>query len=295
MRLLQRVCLLASMGLLFCLPLQASPQVVVSIKPLHDITLAVMEGVGTATLLVPSGASPHTYALAPSQAKALYEADLIVWIGPSLETFLIQPLERRKSGSRLLTLLEMPGMTLYPAQNTQDHQHGPLDPHLWLDPLNMIDYANQLAKALGELDPENKQRYSHNAKQTNERLILLDQSLKKKLAPIQSSPIMVFHDAYQYFQKRYQLNVVGTILLRPDVLPSVSRLLEIQQTLKSEKVQCIFSEPQFKPAIVERLIANTQVKHGVMDPLGPPSPVGLPGYEGLLNQLANSILGCIVS
>jgi len=282
------------LSMMICLPLYAAPNVVVSIKPIHDITLAVMEGVGTPTLLVPSGASPHTYALAPSQAKALYEADLIVWVGPGLETFLTQPLLRRKADSTLLTLLEMPGMTLYPAQGNEAHEHGPIDPHLWLDPLNMINYASHLAETLGKIDPANQQGYQTNAKQVIQELTLLDQSLSKKLRPVESNPIMVFHAAYQYFQKRYHLNVVGTLVLRPDTLPSVSRLLEIQQTLKSAKVQCIFSEPQFKPAIVERLVATTNVRHGVMDPLGSPSPVGLAGYETLLNNLADSILGCIL-
>jgi zinc transport system substrate-binding protein len=281
--------------LILTFPLYAAPKVVVSIKPIHDITLAVMEGVATPTLLVPAGSSPHTYALAPSQAKALYEADLIGWVGPSLETFMTQPLARRKADSTLLTLLEMPGMTLYSAQSSDGHNHGPTDPHLWLDPLNMMNYATHLAQTLGKLDPENTARYADNAKRTNDKLKLLNQSITDKLQPVRSSPLMVFHDAYQYFQKRYQLNVVGTIVLRPDTLPSVAHLLEIQQTLKSAKVQCIFSEPQFKPAIVERLVDSTEVKDGIMDPLGSPSPVGLAGYEALLNNLADSILGCIVS
>lgn len=278
-----------------CLPLYAAPKVVVSIKPLHDLTLAVMEGISTPTLLVPSGASPHTYALAPSQAKALYEAELIIWVGPSLETFLARPLERRRPDSRLLTLLDFPGMQLYPIQTSQEqdhHHHGPIDPHLWLDPLNMMTYVQELTRVLSQLDPANQRQYTANAALLTSEIKQLNQSLKEKLAPVSNTPIMVFHDAYQYFEKRYDLNVVGTITLQPEIAPSVSRVLEIQQTLKSGKVQCIFSEPQFKPALVERLTSSMQIKHGVLDPLGSSSETGLAGYQALLNNLADSFLSC---
>jgi zinc transport system substrate-binding protein len=280
--------------LFFWLPLFAAPQVVVSIKPIHDVTLAVMEGAGTPTLLVPPGTSPHNYALAPSQAQALYQADLIIWIGPSLETFLTQPLNRRKKDSTLLTLLDTPNMILYPIGEKENaHEHGPIDPHLWLDPVNLIHFTSQLASTLSTLDPQHAKLYQTNAQRTIKHLLTLDQTLSQQLKGAHHQPIMVFHDAYQYFSKRYGLDVVGTVVLRPDVMPSVSRVLQIQDTLKSKKVTCIFTEPQFKPAVVERLVANTQIKVGVLDPLGSPSPSGLLGIEALFNNLSKGVTGCL--
>lgn len=279
--------------LLFPLALFAAPKVVVSIKPIHDLTLAVMEGTGAPVLLVPPGASPHNYALAPSQAKVLYEADLIVWVGPGLEQFLTQPLEQRKKDSTLLTLTKIPGMTLYPTHAQETQEHGPIDPHLWLDPTNLMVYTRDLAATLAKLDPEHAQLYQANSAKVLAALKSLDARLKTDLAPIKDKPIMVFHDAYQYLSKRYGLNVVGTVLLNPEVMPSVARVLEIQQTLKSKQVQCIFTEPQFKPAIVERLVTGTSVHTGILDPLGAPTPVGVPGIEALFNHLSNSLTGCL--
>jgi zinc transport system substrate-binding protein len=279
--------------LIISAPLFAAPRVVVSIKPIHDVTLAVMEGAGTPTLLVPSGASPHNYALAPSQAKALYQADAIIWIGPGLETFLTQPLNQRKKDSVLMTLLDIPTMTLYPTSGAETHEHGSIDPHLWLDPTNLMQYASALAHTLSKLDPEHATLYQNNAQRTIKHLLTLDQTLNQQLKPSHDHPIMVFHDAYQYFSKRYGLDVVGTVVLRPDVMPSVSRILQIQDTLKSKKVTCIFTEPQFKPAVVERLVANTKIKIGILDPLGSPSPTGLLGIEALFNNLSKSVTGCL--
>lgn len=278
---------------LLTLPVFAAPKVVVSIKPIHNIALAIMEGVGTPTLLVPPGASPHNYALAPSQAKALQEAHVIVWVGPELETFLSQSLQRRQPKATVLTLLKLPGMTIYPASGVDEHHNDTLDPHLWLDPLNLITYASALTDTLVKLDPDNAKRYQANASHTIAQLKTLDAKIMKELTPIQSTPIMVFHNAYQYFEKRYQLDIVGTVVLRADTSPSVARILSVQEQIKTHNVQCIFTEPQFKPAIVDRLRAETDINIGVLNPLGPASPSGLPGTQALFNDLAGSIVACV--
>lgn len=287
------LCLLAFL----CLPAFAAPKVVVSIKPLHDIALAIMDSAGTPTLLVPPGASPHHYALSPSQAAALYQANVIVWVGPSLETFLTAPLEQRSDSTKVLSVLDTPGMTLYPMRGNRggddhEHDHGDTDPHLWLDPRNLIAYASQLATTLSALDPENAELYASNLEVLTEELTELDQNVQKTLAPVKSVPLMVFHDAYQYFEKHYGLNIVGVVLPRPDRVPSASSVFDIKQRLKSQNVQCIFSEPQFLPAIVERLVVDTNIRHGVLDPLGDPTPIGLDGTKALFNNLAKNIVAC---
>lgn len=281
----------------FALPLFATPQVVVSIKPLNDITLAVMKGVGSSTLLVPSNVSPHAYSLAPSQALALTQADLIVWVGPELETFLSSSLERRKPQSKLLTVLDMPGVTVYPARQDEllghHHGQGSRDPHLWLDPENLKAYALDLAETLSVIDPTHAATYKANAQEVKKFLTALNHKVATQLAPVQDRPLMVFHDGYQYLEKRYHLDIRGVILEQPDSMPSVFKILEIQHTLKADHIQCIFREPQFKPAIVDRLVEHARVKEGVLDPIGQAEPEGLAGTQALFEGLVNSILSCV--
>jgi zinc transport system substrate-binding protein len=278
--------------LILAMPLFAAPKVVVSIKPLNDITQALMQGIAEPTLLVPPGASPHSYALSPSQAKALYEADLIVWIGPGLEQFLTQPLKQRKPTATLITAMELPGMILYPTRGEEAQEHGPLDPHLWLDPRNLMQLTEALTAELSQQDPAHAKKYAINAQKIKTHLLKMDLAIASTLRPAEQAPLLVFHDAYQYFEKRYHLTIVGVITLRPDTLPSVARVLEIQSLLKEKKVRCVFSEPQFQPAIVSRLVARTTVRTGVLDPLGNAKPQGLEGIEALYHHLADNIIGC---
>ena len=286
----------------------AEPRVVASLKPLHALVAGVMQGVGTPQLLVPGGASPHDYSLRPSDARAIAEAEVVFWIGPDLESFLIKPLANVGDKVRVVALLDAPGVTVLPlrqggAWEADAHDHAAdegehatnRDPHLWLDPVNATAMVRHIATVLSEIDPAHRADYQRNGANLVERLDRLNQQLAAELLPLGNRPYIVFHDAYQYFERRYGLDAVGSIVLRPDQRPSAKRVTAIQERMRSRGVRCVFSEPQFQPALVATVIGAGSARHGVLDPLGAELSAGADAYFLLLSALADSLRNCLGS
>lgn len=297
--------LLAAATLLSILsaPAFAAPETVVSIKPIHSLVGAAMEGVGKPILLLPPGASPHAYALRPSDARRLGKAELIVWVGEELETFLRKPLSLRASKARIVTLIEDADLELLTGgddghkhhEDHDDHGHaGSVDAHVWLDSRNARRIVDRVAAVLGELDPPNASHYEANARRAGQRLMELDAEIHRILAPVRAVPYVVFHDAYRYFERRYGTNPIGAITLNPERQPGAGSLARIQRKIAETGARCVFSEPQFQPALVRTVIRGTNARSGVLDPLGSATtPDGIEGYLMLMRQLAQSLRRCL--
>jgi zinc transport system substrate-binding protein len=281
------------------------PQVVVTLKPIHALVSGVMQGVGEPSLLLSGGESPHTYSLKPSQMKQLQQAQLIVWVGSAIESFLVKPLQTVPKEVRQLSLLEIQGLHLHKARQggvwEEEHQHHAdaatdkdhLDQHIWLDPRNAQLIVQAVLEQLQQLDPAHSKPYAENASRLNARLDALDKNLMQQLKPFRTVALMVFHDAYQYFEERYGLNVVGAISISPENRPSAKRLHQLRERIQSAQVRCVFSEPQFEPSLITPLIENTQVKRGVLDPNGMDLAVGSEAYFSLLTNLAKAVRTCV--
>jgi zinc transport system substrate-binding protein len=299
------------------------PKVVASIAPVHSLVAAVMVGVDAPTLMVPPTASPHTFALKPSDAKNLQNADLVFWVGENLEGFLRKPLKTLSKKATVVELAESKGVALLDRReggaweeeehagegrghkdgrgpgkkdrHAHDHEEGK-DMHIWLDPANARAMVTAIAKALGERDPANKEKYAANATATVARLDVLEKDLRAKLAPVATVPYLVFHDAYHYFEKRFGLNAVGSITVNPEQPPGAKRIAEFHAKARAFKVACVFAEPQFDPKVVKTIVEGTSVRTGVLDPDG---GAGLtPGpelYFGLMNKLADSLVQCLAA
>lgn len=311
--------LTAALAAVAALPAHAEvPKVVVSIKPIHSLVASVMHGVGEPTLLVRGGASPHSYTMKPSDAKALSAADLVVWVGPELESFLEKPLKANAPKATLLTLMDLKGLTLLEtreggAWEAHDHgrkgghdhkghdhkghdhaeEHEELNSHIWLDPANARAIVTALAEALAAKDPAGAETYRTNADRTLQQLDGLDAELKAALAPVKDKPFVVFHDAYQYFEARYDLSAVGSITVSPDRRPSAKRLSAIRAKIGGLGAACVFAEPQFEPALVQTVVEGTRARTGVLDPEGTELPEGEALYPALLRNLAASLRGCL--
>jgi len=297
----------------------AGPQVVVSIKPIHSLVTGVMQGVAEPQLLIKGGGSPHGYVLRPSEARALSKADLIVWVGPSLESFLEKPLATLAQEAQKIELMALLEGQLLPVrqggvweghgheqgeamhdEHKDEHGHGETEhhedhdvernPHLWLSPVLAADVVSEVANLLIELDPRNKVAYETNAAQLRQRLAKLNQDLAEKLAPVADVPYVVFHDAYQYFESGYQLNAVGSITIDPERKPGVKRLLEMREKINSLNARCVFSEPQFEPKLVATIIEGTGARTGELDPIGAELEAGPEQYFQLMNQLVDDLL-----
>ncbi len=309
-------------GGLLCAPLlafAAEPNVVVGIKPLHSLVAGVMQGVGEPRLLITGGASPHEYNLKPSDAKMINAAQLVFWIGPELESFLVKPLNNAKAKVRAVALLDAPGVTALPLREggawephahsrdeKHDHDHdehddhdeheheSSRDPHVWLDPANAVLMVRRIVAVLSETDAAHQADYERNGAQLIEKLNQWDRRLDAELAPLKGRPYIVFHDAYQYFERRYSLNAVGSVVINPEQRPGAKRIAEIRARVRDLKVRCVFSEPQFQPTLVETIIAGSDVRRGVLDPEGGAElAAGPDAYFQLLSNLSHSLRNCL--
>ena len=289
------------------LPALAAPKVVASIKPVHSLVAAVMQGVGTPQLIVEGAASPHAYSLKPSQAQQLQDADMVFWIGHGLEAFLEKPLEALASDALAVELEETPGLLTLPlreggnfepdADGDEDHDHhhdhGSIDPHLWLDPDNAVLFVNRIAATLAEFDPANATTYQMNAQSAIERIKALTSSVAAGMEPVRSGKFIVFHDGYHYFENRFGLEASAALTVNPEIMPGARRIAEIRQRIGELGVTCVFSEPQFKPTLVDLVTEGTQVHSATLDPLGANLADGPGLYFTLIENMGNAFRDCL--
>ena len=290
--------LISLLLLLVQLPLFAAPRVVATIQPLHALAAGVMEGVAEPQLLLPPGASPHSYALTPSQAQALAQADLVVWVGSGLEQFLAKPLRTLAAKADSLELARLDSIKLLAATPGHAHDgsgHDPADydPHLWLDVGNAERLLAALAERLAALDPAHAETYRRNAQRRMAQLQRLDAALQRQLEPVQAVPFMVFHDAYRYFTQRYGLFEATALTLNPERPPGARAVIQARQQVSDLKVRCIFSEPQFEPGLAEAVARGSGARIAVLDPIGAAIPPGPEAYPELLRRLATALSDCL--
>jgi zinc transport system substrate-binding protein len=173
------------------------------------------------------------------------------------------------------------------------HEHGDINPHIWLDPANAAAMASHIAAVLSEADPPNAQIYGDNAKAAARDLHELESELAAKLAPVKHRPFLVFHDAYPYFESRFGLSGLGAIVLNPETPPGARRLRDIRHRIDEAGVVCVFSEPQFEIGYVTTVLEGTGARTASLDPLGvdvEPSP---DAYRRILTELADTLADCL--
>ena len=300
-------------------PANAEIKVVTSIKPIHSLASYLMDGVAKPDLIVDGYASPHGFALKPTHAKMLQEADLVFWVGEDLENFLEKPLKSIAKKAEKIELMEIKGLTKlkFRERNIFDehghkedehghkedehghkedehghdeHSHGEHDPHIWLDPMNAKVILNEMAEHLIENDSKNEAKYKANLEKAHKDLDKLTKKVKSELNKNFKS--IVFHDAYQYFEKRFDINILGAFTVNTDVMPGAEQLAEIREVIEHDKVSCIFSEPQFNPDIIKAVAKDTNIATGVIDPLGATLNPGKDLYFDLISNMSKSFKGC---
>ena len=356
----------------FFTSVKAEIKVVASIKPIHSLATYLMEGVAKPKLIVDGYASPHGFALKPSHAKMLQEADLIFWVGEDLENFLEKPLNTIAKKAENIELMEIKGLNklkfrernIFDGHDDHDHghkedkhkeddhddhdhkkkdghkeddhddhdhkkkdghkeddhdhghkkkddhddhddhghkkkddhddheghHHGEHDPHIWLDPINAKVILNEMVEHLIENDPNNASTYKSNLNKALKDLDKLTMNVMTELN--KSTPSIVFHDAYQYFEERFNVKVLGAFTVNTDVMPGAEQLAEIREIIEHDKITCIFSEPQFNPDIINAVAKDMDIKTGVLDPLGATLDPGKDLYFDLIKNMSKSFKGC---
>jgi len=298
----------------------AEIKVVASIKPIHSLVSYLMDGIGKPDLIVDGYASPHGFAMKPSHAKMLQNADLIFWVGEDLENFLEKPLSSIAKKAEKIELIEIKGLQVlkfrernifdehdhehghddhgkkeddhddHGHDDHDEHAHGEFDPHIWLDPINAKAMLNEMAEHLIENDPKNEAKYKSNLAKALQEIDKLTIDVMTDLSNSVSS--IVFHDAYQYFEERFNVKVLGAFTVNTDVMPGAEQLAEIREIIEHDKVACVFSEPQFNPDIINAVAKDMKIKTGVLDPLGATLDPGKDLYFNLIRNMSASFKGC---
>ncbi|MGP9823661.1 zinc ABC transporter substrate-binding protein ZnuA [Ectopseudomonas khazarica] len=303
------ICLIA---LFFVASAQAEVRVLTSIKPLQLIAAAVQDGVGAPEVLLPPGASPHHYALRPSDVRRVRDADLLYWVGADLENFLPRVLNNRQKPQ--VAVQDLPGMALRHFGDSHeehaghgedhadedlghdhDHRPGSLDAHLWLSPVNAKVIAARMAADLSALDAANAARYAANLQAFEQRLDALDGRIRPQLAALQGKPYFVFHEAFDYFEAVYGLKHAGVFSVLTEVQPGARHVAAMRERLQAAGPSCVFSEPPLRPRLAETLTAGLPVKLAELDALGGTLPVDATAYPLLLENLANGLSECLNS
>jgi zinc transport system substrate-binding protein len=305
---------------------QAEVNVVVSIKPVHALVAAIMDGAGTPDLIIEGTGSPHNYALKPSQAQLLQNADLVFWIGHDFEQFLEKPIEGIATNATSVALMDSHGLTKIKLReggdfenhdhddhdddhdDHEDHDddhddhadhadhdddHSDIDLHFWLDPINAKAMVHTIEDALTAADPEYAATYAANAERMMGRLDDLVVEVDAALAPVRGQGYIVFHDAYQYYESRFDIAAVGSITVSPEVMPGAKRVSELQAKVRELDAICVFSEPQFEPKLVSIIIENTNARTGVLDPLGATVAQGPDHYFTLIRNITKALTDCL--
>ena len=324
------------------------PQVVTDIAAVQSLAAQVMGDLGEPVALMRQGASPHDYALRPSDAKALQEADLVLWTGPDLAPWLDEMIDTVAKGVPSVALAEVEGTVELPFReganfeahshdhadedmhgdeahdhddehahdehshedhedqdghddhdhhsdddaHGDEHDHHGMDPHSWLDPENGRVWLGVIAEKLAGIDPEHAETYRANAEAAQADLDAVIAEVRSELAPVQDMRFIVFHDAYQYFENRFGLSAAGAISLSDASDPSPARIREIQEVIVEQNVSCVFSEPQFSPALVKTVLNGTNAHSGVIDPLGVEIAPGAEFYAALIREVATAFVDC---
>ena len=308
--------------LTFFTPANAEIKVVASIKPIHSLASYLMDGIAKPDLIVDGYASPHGFAMKPSHAKMLQNADLVFWVGEDLESFLEKPLSSIAKKAEKIELIEIKGLQVlkFRERNIFDehghddhghdddhgkkeddhddhghddhdgHAHGEFDPHIWLDPINTKAMLNEMVDHLIENDPKNEAKYKSNLAKALQEIDKLTIDVMTDLSSSVSS--IVFHDAYQYFEERFNVKVLGAFTVNTDVMPGAEQLAEIREIIEHDKVACVFSEPQFNPDIISAVAKDMKIKTGVLDPLGATLDPGKDLYFNLIRNMSASFKDC---
>lgn len=329
-------------GVALSAPAFAGPVVVTDIGPVQALAARVMQGVGEPTQILPPGASPHGYAMRPSEAASLADADVVFWVGPELTPWLDRAIDTLATKAEAVELLEAPGTvhlafregaTFEAHHHDEDgheahaegepeghaeeghahehaaeagghdhdddhdaahgHDHHGIDPHAWLDPENGKAWLAAMADELANADPANAETYRRNAAEGQSELDALTIKLEAKLAPVRGAPFVVFHDAYHYFENRFDIEAAGAVSLSDASKPGPARVEEVRNTIRKLDAVCVFTEPQFKPTLVATIVEGTDARVATLDPLGINLEPGAALYPALLTQLADNLVACL--
>ncbi|WP_159989664.1 zinc ABC transporter substrate-binding protein ZnuA [Pantoea sp. SoEX] len=283
--------------------------VVVSIKPIGFIASAITDNIIPVDTIVPDGASEHDYILRPSDEKKIKNTDLLIWSGSTIESFMYKSVQQIPS-NKVLVITEIPEVrkslikieennhTNNEKNTFEQDLQSPLNSkkynmHFWTSPNIAKIIAIEIYKKLSNIMPQYKNKFNENLKQFEKSLNDIDKQIMTELKPLKNKQYFVFHDAYVYFEKHYGLSSLGCFTINPEIQPGIKHLYKIRKQIREKKVICVFSEPQFRPAIIDNVTKGIKINKGILDPLGSNIKLSKDSYLKFLLQLSSQYQTCL--
>ena len=289
---------------------------ITSIRPLQSIISNLTKDVdNNISLIIDHNESLHNYHLKPSKIKDLHNSNVIIIVDKNFEIFLNKVLDSLNSKSHsILEIAKFPGIKLQKTtgdhhhhEDTHDHHedeqheehdhhhhHSMYDYHVWLDVEIVKTSAMQIVKKLSTIDSQNKDKYEANLKVFLDKLEDLDQKIKIKLKQVKDKNFIVTHNAYQYFINRYGLQTPKSITIDHDHNIGAKTFLDLQNSIKENKVDCIFEEPQFESSIIRKLKENSNIRTDVLDAEWGSDNIAIEEvYFSIMNNLTESFVRCL--
>jgi len=306
--------------LVLAIPARADvPTVATDIAPVHSLVAMVMNGLGEPSLIVDTATGPHSGAMRPSQARALQGADLVIWIGPELTPWLEDPIATLAPNARQLELLHTNATHLLDPRDRDGHDHGHdddghdddgrdddghdddghdnagADPHAWLDPDNAVIWLSLIADMLKQADPDRADTYDRNAASAQQQIMALTTEIETITAQMKGHPFVTFHDAYQYFEHRFDLTSAGAVSPSDASDPRPARLTWLRVEMARVGAFCAFSEPQFDPGLLLAASGTNDLAVITLDPLGVRHTPGPDLYPALLRDMGQAFADCLAA
>lgn len=300
------------LSFVFCVTAQignAAPNVLSDIAPTHSLVSMVIGDVGESTLLINSSSSPHDFSLRPSDAGKISRAEIIFFTGSTLTPWLIDAMASLADNTPTVELISTSGTTLlefresniFEGDSSHDHSghnhdsSASYDPHAWLDPSNAQLWLNRISEELSAIDPDNARTYAANAAAAIVSIQETSDKVKESIKKISNTQYIVFHDSYHYFESYFDIHAAAAINLGDGTLPSISQISQLKKLLKDSDAACVFSEPQFSQRLVDTVAEGSDVKRGVLDPIGVNLPPDANLYPSLIESLADELLRCLAT
>lgn len=288
----------------------AQARVVTSIKPLQMIASAITDGVSEPQVLIPSNQSYHHFTLRPSTLRTLRQADLFVWVGPELETYLSDAVVQGRN-SQQLQVLALPELRVHHAgmdgEDSREilipadglhagHQHkgGPnsIDPHVWLDTRNAVLIAEAIAGQLVSLDPGHAATYQQNLTVFAQHLANLEQDINTRPLMSTDTPYAVYHNAFQYFERQFGLQHDVVFVESEELQPGVRHMMAVRQAVASTPLSCLMEDVTTQAATVDTLLGDKQLRRIRVDTLGQNLTSGPMAYIHMMDNLADAFRQC---
>ena len=302
----------------------AELRVVTDIAPVHGLVERVLEGVSTPSVIIRPGSDPHHYNLRPSEAANIEKADIIFWIGPELTPWLETALDNLAGHAEHISLLDVKGVHLL----TGGHHHGhddrdehkdhddhkehaghkdnddhkddddqalkgaPVDPHAWLDPENAIAWLMVIADEAAHHDPANEDLYRKNADSAAKAISEQQARIATILAAKQMPAIFAQHDAYRYFEARFDFAFTGALYDKENQAPSPAHIAELHALTHNMAKACLLAETDIENNVVQSVFKDTELYTINANPSGALQSSHDNGFFGLFDVLEEGLKGC---